>query len=185
MRRKGKYTLMGVILVVLLLMLVYGVCFYRVNKKYPPAKTMVYDAGEPVQADGIEYMVLGSGFYTNKELRKLPDFPEESYENGENLITVEVKVKNVSNELKEMEGDILRLESIAWGNGVDIGARQYFNEADDVGHFKIQPGEEREYVLTYTMIPSMFHSREWKKVKERKYYMVISFYPERKMIRVL
>lgn len=185
MKQKSKYTLIGAIFLILILVLTYSVCFYRVNKKYPQTKTRIYTANEPVRENGIEYTVLGSRFYTNKELRSLPHFPKESYENGEKLITVEVKVKNVSDKPIEMEGDLLRMESVAWGNGVDMGARQYFNEADDVGYFEIQPGEERQYVLPYTMIKEMFHKGEWKKAEDREYYLVISVYPERKIIRVL
>lgn len=184
-KASGKRKMFAGGLVIILLAVLFSFGYRRINHKYPEAVTEAVGMGEPIEADGLQFLARNAHFYTYEELKERKDIPEEAFDmEGMCLITFDVELKNVSEEVKTVESAYRRLETIGCSNGVNMGFYRFFNPDSPRSVFELASDETKAYTLTYTLVPPLFKEKEWEEIEDRKFEYVLSLYPVKKVIQL-
>ena len=167
-----------------ILLLVWGAGVYRITAKIPQVKHSIYPGREWISwKDGAEINVKGMRFMEDEEIRGGGKISEEQLFPYEmRLLWVEIGIRNTDDQ--EVSVDLLDLgaESAGWSNIPDIDYYQSLGDGTGTMQVRLKSGEEVTYELPYLLLKANFTESEWKKTRQKKYYITWKLYPEKKSV---
>lgn len=183
----GKKTgfLMAAVLTVFALS-IWGMFVCRVNQRYPD-REVVYERNDQwtTLSSGLEIRVNGYYFIEDADIRRLEGVPSEQlYDEEMKLICVEYTVRNRNEEtVKDNLAAQLPLQTSGWWNYPNPTYLQG-NIQNPVSETEVKPGETVEITFPYLFLKSNFRGKGWQEIETRKYAVVLSLYPQKRMITV-
>ena len=152
--------------------------------RYSPRTTEIYS---DVLKDFTEFAKGGDGSQGNMTDEEAEEYHEMM---GDEMpweritIEVEVELENQTNEEKEVDMALMYLETKGTSNGFALGADRASEGRYGATREELQPGETKKLVYPYDMSSIWFTKKEWKEIKSREFYLTISSYPEKKMLKL-
>jgi len=177
MKIKRKFLFLCVALMIACL---YRIQFNNINHKYPPAQLISYAKDQTVSYDGFSLKVLSTEFFNENDLKKNnKELYENIYIENEEIkaIVVDIQITNNNKQNAEIDISDAWLQSNYWVNGIVMNAFVAINPAGTSLHPKLKSGETVRLKLPYTMIPAHFKEMDWNNVQNRKYDLILTFYP--------
>lgn len=157
--------------------------FVSLNNEYPAPVLKNYNTNQIIPY-GQFVMKVNSYYFLDTEMVK-STFNEE-LNAGQNLkcVIVNINVKNVGKSEKNVELYPFVLESGAWKNGINLNAFKKINRDNKNATLEptLKPEESLSIKLPFTMIDKHFKLKQWKIVESRKYSLVLSLYPTKRII---
>ncbi len=181
--KKVKYRFNIILLIgILIFTTLFIIRFRYINNKYPQPITEEYNLNEIVNCGGCEIVVQECQWLSDKEIRDLDIGKDNLSDEETKAILVKVKVKNTSNEEKNIEAYLFEAESLDWHNGLNLGIATAINGENSSLNLNLAPNEEVTRILAYSMVSPQYNSDEWAHVKEREFKLVMSLYPVKKEV---
>ncbi len=161
----------------LLLIIVCAVLAFRVNRRFPAAKTVTNVSGDTVEWLGCQIRALDCQVYPMEEYRTAhPEDMQYSMNTavnpGSGVVWFQVEVTNKN--AYEVKFSLTRQAVAAafpsaWNNGIPPLR----------GHGILKPGETRVMEGSAYYAPSLYHFTEAKDFPNNDFQLIFSFYPER------
>ena len=172
-KKKGIIEIMLIFLLVCIV--ISGMCIYKINAVYPQAKRVFVPKGEfHLVCDNIALAVKDVHWLEKEQI-------EEKYHEryGDLGALVKITLKNTGNKEEKFPLYLLYMENNQYyWNGLVM--EMYSMETDnDSVQVVLQPQEEKEVCLAYTLSERQFTAKEWNKIKENQFYLVNERYPEK------
>lgn len=182
--RRKKYVIVSAICIAALL---FGIRYITLNKQYPNPKILQAHEGEKLTADGLSFCLQKTELLDGKELGKLvPDIMIAADKEGKELPDDRVRaalfyvhIKNSSDKNMRLDFSGIGAESGAWGNGLDAELFMALNQGISVQGEQIKKKEEKDIILSFSMIDTMFKKHDWENIDKRVFSAVLSLYPEK------
>ncbi len=181
-----------------------GIRIYNVNKDVELPPVEVYPEGEYValgdnyfwqeneMSPGYEVKVISSKVITYesfiKEYGAEIDYLDEGYR-PEYIIDLEVSVRNNSEDTNDSSRGIDLIQTILESNKRSFQTNSRLlglcspNLENQVG-FRVRPGTEFHVHLPFTQSPSMDPFTSVRELSEEDYYLVLTMYPVKKVIKI-
>jgi frataxin-like iron-binding protein CyaY len=182
----------GLILISALMFASIGI--YRINKQYPNAQIVEHNLDEVIKGGNTSISVQSGELIDGAHLKELaPDFTEAiKNEDGSDLksdqvrvLMVHLKLHNNTDEPQTMTLVQLIAESLIWANGIENEIYQMLNPGKgNLVNMQLNPNQEIEIVLPYMMYHFQFQPRDWEKIDERRFDLVLSQYPVKHIVRL-
>lgn len=159
---------------------------YRINRKVPRAKQIVYENDQWVSwKDGLEMKVKNGSFMEDAAIRGNENVTEEMFFRGEmKLLWTEIEIRNTGQTKMTFDCMELGAEASGWANIPNMSFYYALNEEGSGLREELEPGESTAYTLPFLLLKTNFRGCEWKKAEDKEYYITFSLYPEKKMIPV-
>lgn len=172
----------------LLLLILYGIQYWKINTKYPAPQNISVCLNETVQVDGVEIKPLKAELLDGHQIQQIMHVSTEAENNNiydyhnMKLYLMTILCRNVSSQKNNVDFTQWMVESGAWGNGLN---GEFFKNLN--GNISIiqdlKADEEITVELPFTMVESMFSKKEWEKMSSRNFNIIISLYPEKIILK--
>lgn len=168
----------------LMLLILYGVQYRKVNTQYPAPINVNVRLNENVQVDGIEIKPLKAELLDGQQIQQVMcNSADTEYDNAYDyhdmkLYLMTILCRNVSSQKNNVDFTQWMIEAGAWGNGINGEFFKKINENISIIQ-DLKPNEEVTVKLPFTMVESMFPKKEWGKMSGRNFNIIISLYPEK------
>jgi len=162
------------------------------NKKFPNPIVIEHAMNEAIKGGETSLAVQSYDLLNGSQLRKLlPDY-EEVIKNSDGsslkddqvrYLLVHIKLINNSDEIQKMMIANIVAESLIWANGID--AEIYMDLNIGKGSpmsIELQPKQELEVIVPYSMYSFQFQAKDWKNVDNRAFDLSLSTYPKKHII---
>lgn len=182
MKRKVLFSGIFIILVCL-----YVVQFYNINHKYPPSQLISYTQNQTVIYDGFSINVQKTTFLNDTELKTIhKDFYNSIYVENEEMkaIVVDIQITNTNQQDEQIDVSDVWLQSNYWVNGIVMNGFVVINPENASLNPSLKPGETITLRLPFAMIPAHFKEKDWNHTSDRKYNLVLSAYPVKRMLEI-
>lgn len=171
--------LMGIIL-----MAVWTICFLGVNRAYPQAELIQVGLDEPLQYG--PYTITANAAY-------IEDTVSLYHENGlsvedkalpEKTLVCSVTIeRSDSNSIDPVQADLklsyVTAVSGAWRNLIDTGELYSVLNKGAVKLNEIQHGERQTYLFPFGLWEDSFSSRSWAHLDRKTFLLQLSIYPQK------
>ncbi len=194
MKKSNKVKKIIVLLLVICVTLTYFIMFYNVNALYPQNKRTVYEFGDMFAAQNAEFKAIDSDFLTKDDIKndkELTEFLEDNTDYFKsdyysdidlNLALIEIAVKNPTQEAMDIDLTAFHLESGAFSLQFYFPLMLYYN---DFGmYINLNGGEEKVIKVPVPVSSVQFLNYNANEIKNKKYYLVYSLYPEKLMAEI-
>ena len=173
----------------LLLLLSCGIGYriYWINTRYPSPEVYSGRLQDSFQAgnytitfsdwqwgDGTLLQELCPGFCFVRDENGNP-YPYERERVG--LATLSIRKNTEDDSILDLTD--IAFESGAWGNQFDMELMYLLNPQLERLGLQMKAGECREIIFPITMLDQQFPEREWARIDERQFYIVLQYYPEK------
>ena len=159
--------------------------YQKVNADYPAVELVSAEPGEQLECqDGVMISLQSARILTDDEAEEYHEMMGDEMPWERITIEVEVKLENQTNEEKEVDMALMYLETKGTSNGFALGADRASEGRYGATREELQPGETKKLVYPYDMSSIWFTKKEWKEIKSREFYLTISSYPEKKMLKL-
>lgn len=186
-----RFKMLSIILISALILLF----FYRyqmLNKKYPNPDNEKYGTGESMLQGNFALTLQKAELIDGNALSKLaPNTIIACHSDGsaynENEIRVllaYIRVEKVKRCDDTYDFVPISSESGSWGNGLNIELFMKLNKGISVHEAEIEYNSAIEVVLPFSMVNTMFKNSEWEKIDFRKFFIVHSLYPVKKVMEL-
>lgn len=180
--KNRKWMIFGGVLILMVILALWAYRVYAVNRQIPQVKIETMDGNQWNEwKDGVELRADGIDFMEDASIRQ--EVPEELlYDYEMKLLWATVQIRNTSTEEREVDLLDLGAESEGWCNIPDV---QFYSELErTTGTLRIhlKPDESVSYRLPYLFLKANFRDKEWEKIENKKYYLTLTLYPEKRMI---
>ena len=175
---------------VLALVLIGAFCFgfFTVNAKFPPGKEIIHPFGQQISYKNVEFQVKGteildySQFSGNKELIRALQGPNPAGEDVQNtkIILVTVEFYNPTDQPLKLDLTPFWLEAGNFSSQCDYSLTLYYNPSGLILNKK----EKRIIKLPVPLKTVFFTGSEWETVKDRKFSLVYTLYPEKNIVEI-
>ena len=127
-----------------------------------------------------------------KELKQLlPDFEDQvqnsdgSKVSDEQIRELMITMRLINNTGVPQKMLLVQMyaESLIWVNGIDASLYPLLNpEKPNPMEVSLEPYQEIEVTLPYTLYDFQFQSKDWKNIENRTFDITLSFYPEKHIV---
>lgn len=183
MKRKKLFVFIA-LLVSICVFALSGIRIFKLNSDYPQAQIVCAKNNETLIIDDVEVKKLSTEFIPYEKISNNKDlkFVMDSAENKEvNLVKATINIKNLTNHEVVFPLYDVSLASVSWSNGIDLEAFMFFNDNQSL-KIQLKPNENVDVILPYSMSEIQFSNADWNTVESRKYNLVFSLYPYKRMI---
>lgn len=193
------------VLTILVACVVIWFLFYsRINGQVSTPEVESYSVGEWIpmeedmlvsgeQMEGYEVQVVNYDLMDLEEYQKkyrieFTEKEEKELELPEKVYDVTIKVRNVSERLKEEMGMnffflILQGKEL-YGDTNDALYERVNPEAQGTMQFALRPGTEMEFHVPFNLREEWFRKKQWKKVEDYPFHIVFTKYPVKKVVEL-
>lgn len=177
-----------VVCALLLLLSLYGIQYRRVNEKYPVPQNINVCLNETLQIKELEISPLKAELLDGQQIQQIvrnsiTAEKNDTYDYHDmKLYLMTVLCRNISAQKNSVDFTQWMVESGAWGNGINGEFFKIMNEKISIIQ-KLDSNEEIIVRLPFTMVKSMFTKKEWKKLNERDFNIIVSLYPKKIMLK--
>lgn len=157
-----------------------------INCLYPPAKSIIYSLNEAISYNNIELTVTSADILADDVMLNL--FKDEVQRHGDALgIVAEITLHNKSMFEQETNLSGFIFESGGWKNAINLLAFMELNSDNPIAslHPILEPGESINLKLPVLAVPVNTRKSQWENFSQRKFYLTVALYPEKKMIAIL
>lgn len=179
-----KRSLVIALLMGIILMAVWTICFLRVNRAYPQAELIQVGLNEPLQYG--PYTITANAAY-------IEDTITLYHENGlsvedkalpEKTLVCSVTIeRSDSNSIDPVQADLklsyVTAVSGAWRNLIDTGELYSVLNKGTVKLNELQHGEKQTYFLTFGLWKDSFSLRSWTHLDKKTFSLQLSIYPRK------
>ncbi len=170
---------------VILLLIVWGICFGRINHLYPKAELTQVKMSEPMQcgaytiilneASIVDTLVLYEehGIALTNQL-----FPEKT------ILCSITFIQNDSTAIEFSRLDLMQLALVsgAWSNLASTDALFTALNRENIRLDNLLPNEQITYILPFGLYANSFSNSSWEQLDRREFSLEISLYPQKKEI---
>ena len=156
----------------------------RVNTRFPPTSIISTKLGEYLEFDNLNVkattfeMIPYKSISNNNELKSLVN----QIEDGEvNLIKTSIMIENDTDNTIEFPLYDVIFQSNSWANAINLDTFKYFNNNRSL-LIEIMPSESIELILPCLIHQIQFSNEDWRGVQNKKFQLVFSLYPQKKLI---
>lgn len=156
----------------------------RVNTQYPQTLVVSTKLGDTLELDNLNIQGISFEMVPYKDInsdKKLKSVISQIEDGEVNLIKTTITINNDSKEIIEFPLYDVILQSYSWANAINLDTFKYFND-DRSLLITIKPNESVELVLPYLIHQIQFSDEDWKNANKRKFDLVFSLYPQKKVI---
>lgn len=168
----------------IVIMVVWTICFARVNRAYPQAEVIRVELNEP-----LEY-----GPYTVTVKKACVEETAALYENSglsttdsalpESILLCTVTIERNASDLAGQKQADLKIPHIAaasgaWSNMVDTGELYTALNKEAVPLEQLRQGEQQTYLLPFGLWKDSFSDISWERLSERSFRIQLSLYPNK------
>lgn len=180
----GKKTITSVVVIVLFLGIVAG--YRNINHMFPARVVKSVEKGEKIKfLDGIEIAVKDTKWMSEEEKKAAYEksaVDTNTFDYDTEVIEVTVELSNNTTEKQEVSITDLNLEGTGVSNGISrelvMGNQEYYGSLK----LELDSGESKEITYPYEVSSAWFHKKDWIRVKDRKFWLTFSSYPEKSVL---
>lgn len=185
--KKNPVKIIGMVVAAFLFIGGIGYRLYWINACYPSPKINNYNIHETIEAGNYRITFSDWQWGDGTNIRKMyPQFEDITDEKG-NLYPVskmrvgilELTVTKTANDESILALENIAFESGAWGNQFDLELTYLMNPDLEGLRIKLKDGESRKILLPMTMYDTHFTDGQWRNIDQRKFYIVMQYYPEK------
>lgn len=167
----------------------FCVGFYTVNAKFPQSKKIIHPFGQRMSYQDMEFEVKGTEildydqFSGNKDLIRALQGPNPEGEDVRNtkIVLVTVDFYNPTDQPQKLDLTSFWFEAGNFSSQTDDPLTLYYNPSGLILNKK-----ERKIIKLPVPLKTVFFSRsEWKTVKDRKFSLVYTLYPEKNIAEIV
>lgn len=168
-----------------------GCRIFQVNLWYPSPKVWTGELQDSVQMGKYSITFTDWQWADGTLLKELcPRYRMITDENGMEypaerervgLITLKIEKGEEGQSILDLTN--IAFESGAWGNQFDMELMYLLNPQLEGLWIQMEKGECREIIFPMTMLDLQFAEREWERIDEREFYIVLEYYPEKLRFR--
>ena len=178
MTNNKKYIKYVMIIVALITIIM---CIIRINRKYPNPTTTYVSMNENINIENIKYKVVNVDFLSKEK-------SDEYYKENRGIlgdeITYLIHIK-IANEGDSEEKLSLGSFSLAKKDYATFPDFEVFLKLNDLENGMIlKPGEEKEYILPYTIHQINQSDKQWEHIKDSKFMLILNLYPDKAAIKL-
>lgn len=181
-----KKILLGIGMFVCLLSLVR---IYMLNIQYPQSKETVVTTGEVLKLDSYDVKMISWEWNDSSILKKIaPDYSIMTDEDGndypeekEKVAFAKLQITKTTDKDEGFDITTISLESGGWNNQWDAILYEELNGEESL-YLDMKKGECKEITIPVVLFDFQFHYKDWQEVNQRKFYIVFSNYPVKRMI---
>lgn len=175
-----------VVSIMVILILIFGVGFIRINNKYQNPEEEEYAIGKPADFDGIEITVLDREWVEIQDFISRYDINEETFlkDSDAKVMMLKVRYKNSDPVKKSIEIYLDTLETLGWSNGILLEGFQAANPSGSTMSVELEANSQIELLLPFMLYEVQFQKKVWDKIQQEPFRFVISLYPVKKSILV-
>lgn len=175
----------------LLISCMAGYRIYWINARYPSPEVWTGELHDSVQAGNYTITFSGWQWGDGTLLQELcldfrlildedgNEYPAERERVG--LVTLSV-TKNAQDDTF-LDLTSIAFESGAWGNQFDMELMYLLNPQLERLRLQMEEGESREIIFPMTMLDTQFAEKDWERIDEKPFYVVLEYYPEKVQFR--
>ncbi len=183
-----------IVVVIAACTVLYGMRVAEVNDAYPKQSTVVFSfgdtatyAGENSSEGKVEYgdisiTATSARLLDYSQIQKLiPGYVDGVVEANSasdvRALLIKIRAKNTSGTVQQVHFRDFKVQSRAWMNGLDLDLYLPLNNSQPT-IVEIQPGEELQTTLAYTIYDTQFNSAaDWVDINSRDFELALSYYP--------
>lgn len=183
--RKVSLPVKKIGIVVLLVCLGFAIarCVY-LNIRYPNPSVQTYEKNEIVTFGNYEISLTDWQWSDGEIIHeiypgyKLIEIDGEEYPTEKERVgLVEITITKTADDNTKLDLTEIFFESGAWGNQWDIELFTQINPDLEKLVFKMDAGETKKIIFPMTMNDTHFSEKDWKNIDNRKFYIVLQYYP--------
>lgn len=188
--KRNHLLLLGIIITVLAVLSTFRII--NLNQAYPNPAIFSHKMGNQIKGGDIALTFYDFQLKSGVAFRQsYPDYNDNVLnkdmtpvrDDQRYVLSVNVNVKNESD--KEAKISLVQIcaESLSWSNGIDGELYRLVNPTSrDPMRIVLQPYEEKEITLPYTLYALQFSEKDWKDIEQRCFDLVLSYYPVRNIV---
>ena len=189
---KNRMVIIGITDFAIAAVILLGFKIYMINQKYPNPKIITYNQEEEIKGGDITVTIQKSQLLSYEQLKEIAPEYQNNVTNtdGTSLdksqtktLLLELKIVNTSDEEQTMSVANFIAQSSAWSNGWDYDLFLQMNNGESP-NVNLLPYEEKVIKIGYNMYDFQFKDNDWKFVNEREFYIIVSVYPVKNMIKL-
>lgn len=183
--KKQKTFQIFIMLFVSLLLVVWGICFWRINHLYPKAELAQVKMNEPIQCEAYTVILNEASIVDTLALYEEygitlidPILPEKT------IICSVTFIRNDSTLIESSRLDLtqLALVSGAWSNLANIDELFSVLNGEYTRLNSLFPNEQVTYILPFSLYADSFSNSSWEELNSREFSLELSLYPQKKEI---
>lgn len=174
-----------------IIVLVGAFCFsfFTVNAKFPPGKEIIHPFGERISYKNMEFQVKRTEildydqFAENEELIHALQGPNPEGEDVQNtkIVLITAEFYNPTDQPQKLDLTPFWLEAGNFSSQADDSLILYYNPSGLILNKK----EKRIIKLPVPLKTVFFTGSEWETVKDRKFSLVYTLYPEKNIVKIV
>jgi len=189
MHKVKRIRIIVILFAVIAFMAAYIFMFCSVNAAFPQNKRVIYSFGETFTAQGAEFKITNAVLLSKSEIEKDKELTGILERNSGfssvpdlNLALIDITAVNPGQEELDIDLTSFHLESGAFSLQFYYPLVLYFN--DGGMYISLSKYEEKKLKMPVPVAGVHFLDYNYKKVKNRDYFLVYSLYPEKKMAAI-
>ncbi|MDE7424033.1 MAG: hypothetical protein K2N51_10100 [Lachnospiraceae bacterium] len=185
--RKHRIKIIGMVLAAILLIGGIGYRLYWINACYPSPQVKTYSFNESIEAGN--YRITFSDWQWGDGTNIYKMYPEYVYLTDEKgnaypaskmrVGILELTVTKTADDESIVALENIAFESGAWGNQFDLELAYLMNPDLEGLRIKMKADESRKILLPMIMNDTHFTDEQWRNIDQRKFYIVLQYYPEK------
>lgn len=193
--RKKTIIIIGMILLIITIITLSSIRIFHLNSRFPNPQIIEHSVGEIINGGETSFQVLDSELLSGADIKQLfPDYidPVENSDGSKvsddqiYALFVHAKLINNSNVTQKMVLVQMYAQSLIWFNGIDGRLYPLLNpDAKNPMEISLEPGQEIEVTIPYSMYNFQYTAEDWNNITNRKFELIISFYPEQHIINLV
>lgn len=154
-----------------------------INRTYPEPNVKKYTQGETVKTKGFEITLDNWKFYSQTESEQIlkNNHIDDTIPNAQKkMFCTQLSIKNIENGVNFIDITDFSFESLAWHNQWDMELFYVLNDITTMT-IELEPGEICNITLPIILYDFQFKPHIWDDINQRTFYLVISFYPVKRV----
>lgn len=159
----------------------------QINTRFPQTVISSTRLGDETELNGLKLKATSCEMLPYKSIKENEELYSviAKYDTGEvNLIKACLTIKNNSDKEAELPLYDVIFQSNDWANAVNLEVFKYFN-TDKSLSVKLESGESTDVVLPSLLHKAQFSSKAWDKIEDRDFSLVLSLYPQKRIIEMV
>lgn len=156
---------------------------WHINKTYPEPNVETYLQGETLKTQSFEITLDNWKFYSQTESEQIlkNNHISDAVPNAQKKIfCTKLSIKNIENKVNFIDITNFAFESLAWHNQWDMELFYALNDITTMT-IELEPGEICNVTLPIILYDFQFKTHIWDGINQRTFYLVISFYPVKRV----
>lgn len=179
-----------IIFLIIVLIGAFFFSFYTVNSKFSPSRKIVHPYGQPFSYKNAELQVKGkeildySQFSSDKSvLNALGINPKNENSRDAKIIFITVEFYNSTDKPLQLDLTAFYLESGNFSTQFDLPLMLHYNQCGMT--LKLNKNQRKILKMPATLEKIFFSGSEWPTIKDRKFSLVYSLYPNKNIAEIV